>query len=81
MRRLTTVVTMDARFRVDSFHVLTNDSVVTDAQLCQYISCLLGSVCSAVVMGGGQPISSFYELLSMAVLYAPWWTCNRLSRM
>ena len=33
----------------------------------------LGSVCSAVAMGGGRPLSSFDELLSMAVLTASWW--------
>ena len=32
----------------------------------------LNSVCSAVAMGGGQPLSSFDELLSMAVLTASW---------
>ena len=39
MRLLTTVVAMVARCRVDSIHVLTNDSVVTGAQLCHYFSC------------------------------------------
>ena len=73
MRRMTTVVAMVARCRVDSLHVLTKDSVVTGAQLCQYGSCLLGSVCSAVAMGGGWPLGSFDELLSMAVLTASWW--------
>ena len=47
MRRLTTVVAMVVRCRVDSIHVLTKDSAVTGAQLCQYSSslpwqCLLG---------------------------------------
>ena len=32
-----------------------------------------GSVCSAVAMGGGRPLSSLYELLSMAGLTASWW--------
>ena len=40
MRRMTTVVTMVVRCRVDSINVLTKDSAVTDAQLCQYSSCL-----------------------------------------
>ena len=40
MRRLTTVVAMVARSRVDSIHVLTMDSAVTGAQLFQYSSCL-----------------------------------------
>ena len=34
MRRMTTVVAMVARCRVDSVHVLTKDSAVTGAQLC-----------------------------------------------
>ena len=33
----------------------------------------LGSVSSAVAMGGGQPLSSFDKLLSLAVLTASWW--------
>ena len=40
MRRMTTVVAMAALCRVDSIHVLTKDSAVTGAQLCQYSSCL-----------------------------------------
>ena len=40
MRRMTTVVAMDARCRVDSLHVLTKDSAVTGAKMCQYSSCL-----------------------------------------
>ena len=40
MRRMTTVEAMVARCRVDSIHVLTKDSAVTGAQLCQYSSCL-----------------------------------------
>ena len=40
MRRMTAVVTMVARGRVYSIHVLTKDSVMTGAQLCQYSSCL-----------------------------------------
>ena len=40
MKRLTTVVAIVARGRVDSIHVLTKDSAVTVAQLCQYRSCL-----------------------------------------
>ena len=64
---------MVARCRVNCLRVLTMDSAVTGAQLCQYSSFFLGSVCSAVAMGGGRPISSFDELLSMAVLTASWW--------
>ena len=40
MRQMTAVVAMVARCRVDSLHVLTKDSAVTGAQLCQYRSCL-----------------------------------------
>ena len=39
MRRMTTVMAMVAHCGVDSVHVLTKDSVVTSAQLCQYSSC------------------------------------------
>ena len=39
-RRMTTVVAMVARCRVDTVHVLTRDSVETGEQLCQYSSCL-----------------------------------------
>ena len=73
MKRLTTVMAMVACCRVDSLHELTKDSAVTGAQLCQYSSCLLGSVCSAVAKGGGRPLSSFDELLSMTVLATSWW--------
>ena len=40
MRRMTTVMAMVARCRVDSIHVLTKDSAVTGAQLYQYSSFL-----------------------------------------
>ena len=40
MRRMTIVVAMIARCLVDSIHVLTKDSAVTGAQLCQNIYCL-----------------------------------------
>ena len=66
--RMTTVVTLVARYRVDSVHVLTKDSAVTGAQLCQVDFVFLGSVCSAVAMSGGRPLSSFIELLSIVVL-------------
>ena len=33
----------------------------------------LGSVCSAVAMGGGRPLSSFDELFSMTVQDTSWW--------
>ena len=39
MRRMTTVVTMVLRCRVDSVHVLIKDSAAT-GELCQYSSCL-----------------------------------------
>ena len=68
MRRLTTVVAMVARCWADSLHVLTMDSAVIGAQLCQNSSCLPCSDCSAVAMDGCWPFSSFDELLSMAVL-------------
>ena len=81
MRRMTTVVAMVAGSRFDSVHVVTKDSVVTGAQYIYiYIySCtsivlvFLGCVCSAVAIGGGRPLSSFDELLSMAVLTTCWW--------
>ena len=40
MRRMTIVVAMVARYRVNSVYVLTKDSAVTGAQLSQYSSCL-----------------------------------------
>ena len=40
MRRMTSVVTMVARCRIDYDHVLTKNSAVIGAQLCQYSSCL-----------------------------------------
>ena len=40
MRRMNTVVAMVVRCRIDFLHVLTKDSAVTGAQLCQYSSCL-----------------------------------------
>ena len=40
MRRMTTVVAMVARCRVDTVHVLNKDSAVTGAQLCQHSFCL-----------------------------------------
>ena len=39
MRRMTTVMVMFARCRVDSLHVLTKNSAVTVALVCQYSSC------------------------------------------
>ena len=70
MRRMTTVVAMVARCRFDSLHVLTKDSVRSCASIVLVFS---GIVCSAMVMGGGRPLSSFDELLSMAVLTATRW--------
>ena len=40
MRRMTTVVAMVVRCRVDSAYVLTKDSALTGSQLCQHSSCL-----------------------------------------
>ena len=40
MRRLTKIVAMVVRCRVDSINVLTKDSAVTGAQLSQNSSCL-----------------------------------------
>ena len=73
MRRLTTIVAIVARCRVDSINVLTKDSAVTGAQCARIVLVFLGSVCSAVAMGGRRPLSSFDDLLSMAVLTASWW--------
>ena len=39
MRRMTTVVAMVERCRVDYVYVLTKDSTVAGAQLCQNSSC------------------------------------------
>ena len=68
MRRMTTVVAMVAHCRVDAVYVLTKDSAVTGAQLCQHSSCLPWQC-----LFGGRPLSSFDELLTMAVLAASWW--------
>ena len=73
MRRMTTVVAMVERCRVDSVDALTKDTAVTGAQLCQFSSVFLGSVCLAATMGGGRPLSICDELLSMAVLTGSWW--------
>ena len=40
MRRMTTVVAMVVRCPIDFVHVLTKDTAVTGAQLCQYSSCI-----------------------------------------
>ena len=40
MRLLTTVMVMAARCRVNSVHVLSMNSAVTNAQLCWYCLCL-----------------------------------------
>ena len=37
---MSTVVAMVATCLIDSVHVLTKDSAVTGAQMCQYSSCL-----------------------------------------
>ena len=72
MRRLITVVAMVARGRVDSIHILTKDSAVTARSCARIVLVILGSVCSAVGMGGGRPLGSLDELLSMAVMTASW---------
>ena len=69
---MTTVVALVARCRVDLVHVLTKDSALTSGICASIVLVFLGSVCSAVVMGGGRPLSSLNELLSMAVLIASW---------
>ena len=76
MRRMTAVVAMAAHSRVYSIHVLTKDSAVSGGQLCQYSSCLPWQcllAVSAVAMGGGWPLSSLDELLSMTVMTTSWW--------
>ena len=73
MRRLITVVAMVAHCQVDTLHVLTKDSAVTCAQLCQYSICYPWKCLFAVAMGGGRSLSSFDELLSLTVLTASWW--------
>ena len=70
MRRMTSVMAMVARCRVDSVHILTKDLAVTGASI---VLVFIGSVCSALAMGGGRPLGSIDELLSMAVLTASWW--------
>ena len=73
MRRITTVVAMVARCRVYSIHVLTKDSAVTVRSCARIVLVFFGSVCSAVAMGGGRPLSNFDELLSMTDLTTSWW--------
>ena len=68
MRRMTTDVTMVARCRVDSVHVLTKNSVATYANLCQHSSCLPWQCQFGCEIGGNRPLSSFVDLLLMAVL-------------
>ena len=72
MRRNTTVEAMVARSQVDSLHVLTMDSVVTGAQLYQYCSCLPWQCLFGSSNRLRSPLSSFDELLSIAVLTASW---------
>ena len=73
MRRMPTVVKMVACHQVNSVHILVNDTSVTVRSCASIVPAFLGSVCSAVAMGGGQPLSSFDELLSMAVQTTSWW--------
>ena len=74
MRRMTAVVAMVARYRIYAKHVLTKDSAVTGVRSCASIVLVfLGSVCSAVAMGGGRPLSSLDELPSMTVLTTSLW--------
>ena len=72
MRQMTTVVTMVVHFWVDSIHVLTKESVVTGAQLCQYGSCLPRQCLFGFSNGPRSAIKHFDELLSMTVLTASW---------
>ena len=72
MRRMTAVVEMVARCRVYSINVLTKYSAVTVRSCASIVLVFLGSVCSAVAMGGGWSLSSFDELLSMTVLITSW---------
>ena len=69
MRRLTTVVEIVARCRADSIHVLTKDSDVTGAQLCQNSSCLPSQCLFGCSNGRRSAIKQF----SMAVQTAYWW--------
>ena len=73
MRRMTTVLAMVARCRVDSLHVLTKDSAMTGSIYASTVLIFLGRVCSAVEMGGGRPLRSPDELISMAFLTSSWW--------
>ena len=59
---MTTVVTMVARCRIDSLNVLTKDSAFTVRGCANIVLAYLGSVCSAVAMGFGRPISSIVTL-------------------
>ena len=70
MRRLTTVVAMVARCRVYSINVLTKDSAVTGAQLCQNSSCLPWQSLFGCSNGRRSANKQFDELLSMAVMSA-----------
>ena len=76
MRRMIAVKATAARCQAYSINVLTMDSTVTGAQLCQNSSCFPWQcllAVSAVAMGGGRPISSFDELLPMTVQTTSWW--------
>ena len=73
MRRMTTVVAMVARCRIDSHHVLTRVSAVTGAQLCQYSSYLPWQCLFGCCNGRRSAIKQFDEVLLMAVLTASWW--------
>ena len=59
MRRMTADVETVARCRVYYIHVLTKDSAVTVRSCTSMVLVILGSVCSAVAMGGGRPLGSF----------------------
>ena len=73
MRRMTTVLTMAARCRVDSFHVLIKDSPVTVLSCASIVFVVQGNACSAAAIGGGRPLGSFDELLPITVLNGSWW--------
>ena len=70
---MTTVVQWLHAVRSIFVHVLTKGSAVTGRSCASVVLVFLGSVCSAVGMGSDRPLSSFDELLSMAVLSASWW--------
>ena len=59
MRRMTTVVAMVARCRVDSVNAMTEDTTVTNEQLCQYSSCFPWQRLCGCSNGRGSDIKQF----------------------